>query len=100
MLKSFRLCEFVQTRMSTDRESRSHMGYRRKGRVVVSNLVSVFRNRRLVNLVDCAFGLGWLCKEDTRMYTGSGGTSLRPVASCSCYLHQVRSRGYKRSREG
>jgi hypothetical protein len=21
------------------------------------------------------------------MYTGSGGTSLRPVASCSCYLY-------------
>jgi hypothetical protein len=64
-------------------------------------VLSVFRNCRLVNLVDCAFRFEWLCKEDMRMYTGSGGMSLRPVASCClCYLHWVRSRGYKRLREG
>jgi hypothetical protein len=28
-----------------------------------------------------------VCKEDTRMYTGSGGTSPRPVESFLCYLH-------------
>jgi hypothetical protein len=62
--------------------------------------MSVFRNRRLVNLGNCVFGFEWLYKNDTRMYTGSGEISLRPVASrCSCYLHWVHSRDYKWSRE-
>ena len=26
-----------------------------------------------------------VCSEDKRVYTGSGGTSLRPVRCCSCY---------------
>jgi hypothetical protein len=43
----------------------------RKGPYLARQL-SAFRNCRLVNLVDCSFRLGWLCKEDTRMYTGSG----------------------------
>ena len=34
------------------------------------------------------------------IYTGSGGTSLRPVCCCSCYRHLVCSRGYKQVREG
>ena len=33
-----------------------------------------------------------VCSEDTRVYTGSGGTSLRPVRCCSCYRHLVCSR--------
>ena len=41
-----------------------------------------------------------VCSEDTRIYTGSGGMSLRPVCCCSCYRHLVYSRGYKRAREG
>jgi len=36
-----------------------------------------------------------VCSEDTRVYTGSGGTSLRPVRCYSCYRHLVCSRGYK-----
>jgi hypothetical protein len=38
--------------------------------------------------------------EDTRNYTGSGRTSLRPVRCCSCYRLYVCSRGYKRTKEG
>ena len=41
-----------------------------------------------------------VCSEDTRIYTGLGGTSLRPVHCCSCYRHLVYSRGYKQTREG
>ena len=41
-----------------------------------------------------------VCSKDTRVYTGSGGTSLRPVHCCSCYRHLVCSRGYKQVREG
>ena len=41
-----------------------------------------------------------VCSEDTRVYTDSGGMSLRPVCCCSCYLHFVCSRGYKQAREG
>ena len=41
-----------------------------------------------------------VCSEDTRVYTGSGGTSLRPVCCCLCYQHLVYSRSYKRAREG
>ena len=41
-----------------------------------------------------------MCSEDTRVYTGSGGTSLRPVCCYSCYRHLVCSRGYKQAREG
>ena len=41
-----------------------------------------------------------VCSEDTRVYTGSGGTSLHPVRCCSCYRHLVYSRGYKQAREG
>ena len=41
-----------------------------------------------------------VCSEDTRVYTGSGRTSLRPIRCCSCYRHLVCSRGYKRAREG
>jgi len=26
-----------------------------------------------------------VCSEDTRVYTGSDGMSLRPVRCCSCY---------------
>ena len=40
---------------------------------------------------------GWLCLEDTRIYTGSGRISLRPVCYCSCYQHLVYSRGYKQA---
>jgi hypothetical protein len=54
----------------------------------LAHQLSVFRNHRLVNLVDYALGLGWLCKEDTRMYTDLDKMSLYPVASyCLCYLH-------------
>jgi hypothetical protein len=31
-----------------------------------------------------------VCKEDTRIYTGSGGTSLHLVAGSLCYLHLQR----------
>ena len=41
-----------------------------------------------------------VCSEDTRVYTGSGGPSLRPVCCRSCYQHLVCSRGYKQAREG
>ena len=41
-----------------------------------------------------------VCSEDIRVYTGSGGTSLRPVRCCSYYRHLVYSRGYKQAREG
>ena len=41
-----------------------------------------------------------VCSENTRVYTDSGETSLRPVCCCSCYRHLVCSRGYKRAREG
>ena len=41
-----------------------------------------------------------VCLEDTRVYTGSDGTSLRPVRCCSCYRHLVCNRGYKQAREG
>ena len=41
-----------------------------------------------------------VCSEDTKVYTGSDGTSLRPVRCCSCYRHLVCSRGYKQAREG
>jgi len=34
------------------------------------------------------------------VYTGSGGTSLRPVRYCSCYQHLVCNMGYKQAREG
>ena len=45
--------------------------------------------------------LGWMvCSEDTRVYTGLGGTSLRPVCCCSYYRHLVCSRGYKQARVG
>ena len=45
--------------------------------------------------------LAWMvCSEDTRVYTGSGGTSLRPVHCYSCYRYLVCSRGYKQMREG
>jgi hypothetical protein len=40
-----------------------------------------------------------VCKEDTEGYTGSGGMSLRPVRTARI-LALVRSRGYKRVREG
>ena len=36
-----------------------------------------------------------VCSKDTRVYTGSGRTSLRTVRCCSCYWHLVCSRGYK-----
>ena len=39
-----------------------------------------------------------VCSEDTRVYTGSDGTSLRPV-HYSCYRYLVCSRGYKQARE-
>jgi hypothetical protein len=45
------------------------------------------RNHRLVNFYYCAFRLRMVCKEDMKMYTGSGQMSLRLVVSCSCYLH-------------
>ena len=38
--------------------------------------------------------------ENTRVYTGSSGKSLRPVCCCSCYRHLDCSRGYKQAREG
>ena len=41
-----------------------------------------------------------VCSEDTMVYSGSGGTSLRPVYCCSCYRHLVCDRGYKQAREG
>ena len=41
-----------------------------------------------------------VCSKDTRIYTGLGETSLRPVHYCSCYRHLVCSRGYKQAREG
>ena len=40
------------------------------------------------------------CIEDTRVYIGSGRTSLRLVCCCSCYRHLVCSRGYKQARKG
>ena len=40
-----------------------------------------------------------VCLEDTRVYTGLGGTSLHLVCCCSCYRHLVCSRGYKQARE-
>ena len=40
-----------------------------------------------------------VCSEDIRVYTGSGGTSLRLVCCYSCYRHLVCSRGYKQARE-
>ena len=41
-----------------------------------------------------------VCSEDTRVYTGSGETSLHLVLCCSYYQHLVCSRGYKQAREG
>ena len=41
-----------------------------------------------------------VCSEDTRVYTSSGGMSLRPVRCCSCYRHLVCNVGYKHAREG
>ena len=41
-----------------------------------------------------------VCSKDIRIYTGFGGTSLRPVRCYSCYRHLVCSRGYKQTREG
>ena len=38
--------------------------------------------------------------EDTRVYTGLGGTSLCLVHCCLCYWHLVCSRGYKQVGEG
>ena len=40
-----------------------------------------------------------VCSEDTRVYTGWGGMSLRLVYCCSCYQHLICSRGYKLTRE-
>ena len=40
-----------------------------------------------------------VCSKDIRIYTGFGGTSLRPVRCYSCYRHLVCSRGYKQARE-
>ena len=40
-----------------------------------------------------------VCSKDTKVYTGSGGTSLLSVRCCSCYRHLVCSRGYKQERE-
>ena len=40
-----------------------------------------------------------VCSEDTKIYTGLGGTSLRLVCCCSCYRHLVCSRDYKQARE-
>ena len=39
-----------------------------------------------------------MCSEDTRVYTGSGETSLRSVYYCLCYRNLVCSRGYKQMR--
>jgi len=45
--------------------------------------------------------LVWMvCSEDTRVYTGSGGTLLHPIRCYSCYRHLVCSRGYKQARKG
>ena len=41
-----------------------------------------------------------VCLEDTRVYTGSGRTSLCLVCCYLCYQHLVCSRGYKQVREG
>ena len=41
-----------------------------------------------------------VCSEDTRIYTGSDGTSLCPVHCCSCYRHLVCGRSYKQARDG
>ena len=41
-----------------------------------------------------------VCSEDTRVYTGSRGTSLCLVRCFSCYRHLVCSRDYKQAREG
>ena len=41
-----------------------------------------------------------VCSEDTRVYIGSGGTSLRLVCCYSCYWYLVCSRGYKQARQG
>ena len=41
-----------------------------------------------------------VCSEDTRVYSGLGGTSLRPIRCCLCYRHLICSRGYKQAREG
>ena len=41
-----------------------------------------------------------VCSEDTMVYTGSGGTSLRPVRCCLCYRHLICSMGYEQAREG
>jgi hypothetical protein len=43
--------------------------------------------------------LEWCAKKDTRVYTGSDGTSLHPVQAARV-LALACSRGYKRSREG
>ena len=45
-------------------------------------------------------GLAWMvCSEDTRVYIGSDGTSVRPIRCCKCYRHLVCSKGYKQARE-
>ena len=41
-----------------------------------------------------------VCSEDTRVYTGSGRTSLRLVCCYLYYRHLFGSRGYKQAREG
>ena len=41
-----------------------------------------------------------VCLDDTRVYTGSGETSLRPVCCCSGYRYLICSMGYKQVREG
>jgi hypothetical protein len=40
-----------------------------------------------------------VCKEQTEVYTSSGGMSLRPVRAARV-LALVRGKGYKRAREG
>jgi hypothetical protein len=47
----------------------------------------------------CTFGLDGVL-EDTRMCTGLGGMSLRPVVAARVTSTKVCSRGYKRAREG
>jgi hypothetical protein len=62
--------------------------------------LSVFRNRRLVNFVDCASRLGW-CAKRTRGYILVGGERPYVQWRAVCVTCTwICSRGYKRSREG
>lgn len=59
-----------------------------------------YSDHLLVNFVDCASRLGWIARQAQGSILFRKNT-LRPVHHyCSCCFVKVRSKGYKRAREG